>query len=148
MKIRIELQKDLNETEVVIRCRELDEEVMRIQQSLSKLSDSKIALVRDDKEFFLSMNTILFFEAVDGKTYAHSSEHIFTSKYRLYELENLLPKYFVRISKSAIVNTNRIISITRNLTGPSLIRFKGSHKQISVSRSYYKGLRSKLVERS
>lgn len=148
MKIRIETSKNLNETEIVIRCPDINDEVLKIQQALSNLHDNKLALARGNKEYFLPINTILFFEAVDGKTYAHSNEHIFTSKHRLYELENLLPSHFARISKSSIINTNRILSITRNIAGPSLIHFRGSHKQISVSRSYYKNLRSKLVERS
>lgn len=148
MKIRIETSKNLKETEVVIRCGELNGEVMKIQQALSNINDSKLALMRDDKEYFLPVDTMLFFETVDGKTYAHSQEYIFTSKLKLYELENLLPSHFTRISKSAIINTKRILSITRNLTGPSLIRFSKSYKQISVSRSYYKDLRNKLTERS
>lgn len=100
---------------------------------------------RDNKEYFLSINNILFFEAIDSKTYAHTNKNVYTTKHRLYELENILPGYFIRISKSAIINSNRILSINRNLTGPGLIHFSSSHKQINVSRQYYKKLRDKLT---
>ena len=148
MKIRIETIKNLNETEIVIRCPEIDDKVLRIQQALVDVNESKLALVRDGKEYFLPTNIILFFETVDNKTYAHSSKNIFTSKHRLYELEKLLPPSFVRVGKSTIINTGRVLSITRNLTGPSLVHFQKSHKQINVSRGYYKNLRDKLTERS
>lgn len=147
MKIRIETIKNLNETEIVIRAAKLSNEVIQIEQALANLGETKIALMRDSKEYFLPINNILFFEAVDGKTYAHTAKHIFTTKHRLYELENTLPRYFMRISKSTVVNSKRILSITRNLTGPSLIHFSGSHKQINVSRQYYKDLRNKLIRK-
>lgn len=61
--------------------------------------------------------------------------------------EELLPRTFLRISKSAIVNTNKIYSIHRNLTASSLIAFQHTHKQIYVSRAYYKLLKNKLDEK-
>jgi DNA-binding LytR/AlgR family response regulator len=66
----------------------------------------------------------------------------------LYELERNLPTYFARASKSVIVNIRAILSISRNLTGPSMVQFRASHKQISISRGYYKELKDKLDERS
>ncbi|MCL2487401.1 MAG: LytTR family transcriptional regulator, partial [Oscillospiraceae bacterium] len=65
-------------------------------------------------------------------------------KQRLYELEELLPPHFVRISKSAIANTRHIFSINRNLAASSLVQFNRSHKQAYVSRKYYPALRQKL----
>jgi DNA-binding LytR/AlgR family response regulator len=56
---------------------------------------------------------------------------------KLYELEQALPRSFLRVSKSAILNTAKIYSIAKNLAGPSVVGFRGSHKQISVSRRYF-----------
>lgn len=90
---------------------------------------------------------ILFFETDGGMIYAHTVDDVFQTKYKLYELEELLPRTFLRISKSAIVNTDKIYSIHRNLTASSLIAFQHTHKEIYVSRSYYKLLKSKLEEK-
>ena len=68
-------------------------------------------------------------------------------KYKLYELEELLPRFFMRVSKSAILNTNHIYSINRNLTASSVVAFLNTHKQVYVSRYYYKPLISKLEEK-
>ena len=65
-----------------------------------------------------------------------------TTDTKLYELEEILPRKFVRISKSSIVNSDKIYSIQKNLTASSLIEFKNTHKQIYVSRSYYKLLKN------
>ena len=89
----------------------------------------------------------MFFETETKGIIAHTKEDVFLAKYKLYELEEILPGNFLRISKSGIVNMNKIFSITRNLTGASEIEFKGTHKKIFVSRSYYKVLKDKLEEK-
>ena len=68
-------------------------------------------------------------------------------KYRLYELEEFLPGHFLRISKSTILNTEKVYAIRRNLTASSEVEFQNTHKQVFVSRAYYKSLRHKLEEK-
>lgn len=53
----------------------------------------------------------------------------------------------MRVSKSTILNTDRVYSLTRNLTASSLVTFAGSHKQVYVSRNYYKALVNKIKEK-
>ncbi len=93
MKIRIEIDPQLSEPEVVVRCSKLDENIVH---------------------------------------------------HKLYELEELLPRAFIRISKSAILNSSKVYSIARNLTASSRVEFFGSHKAVFVSRNYYKLLKDKI----
>jgi len=150
MKIRIELDENVREPEIVLRCARLDGEAARAQAAIVDAlnRDRRLALVRDGRDYYLPADDMLFFEAVDGKTWAHTAQHIYEIRLRLCELGNILPPSFTRIGKSAIVNTRRILSITHNLAGPSLVRFRGSVKRINVSRGYYKSLVNKLSERS
>jgi DNA-binding LytR/AlgR family response regulator len=150
MKIRIETDSKLSEPEIVIYCKELDDEAIQLQTAVvNTLKTSlRLALVKAAKEYYLPPDQVLFFESVDGKTYAHTAGDVFTVGQKLYELEATLPHSFLRISKSAIIGTRYILAISRNLTGPSTVQFRGSHKQVSVSRSYYKQLVNKLSERS
>jgi len=90
----------------------------------------------------------LFFETGHDGVYAHTAADAFKTEFKLYELQEMLPEKFVRVSKSAIVNIVHILSISRNLASSSLIRFQRSHKQIYVSRFYYKDLKHKLNERN
>ncbi|MDR0875735.1 MAG: LytTR family transcriptional regulator, partial [Clostridiales Family XIII bacterium] len=87
---------------------------------------------------------ILFFETEGKKIYAHTRDEVFEAKLRLYELEELLPRSFLRVSKSAIVGTKAIYAIDKNPVGPSTIHFRGSHKKLSVSRQYFKILHDRL----
>ena len=78
---------------------------------------------------------------------AHTRDDVYETRRKLYELEELLGGRFQRISKSAIVNVDKVYSIKRNVTSSSAIEFQRTHKQIYVSRAYYKVLREKLEEK-
>lgn len=53
----------------------------------------------------------------------------------------------MRVSKSTILNLNHIYSITKNLTASSIVEFINTHKQVYISRYYYKPLKCRLEEK-
>ncbi len=149
MKIRIELEEGLAEEEVIIRCRSLNEKLQKMQRMISEtdLSSNKMEFTKGETQYYLSLENILFFETDGGIIQAHTTDDMFQTKLKLYELEEILPGYFMRISKSSILNTNMVYAINRNLTSSSVVEFQNSHKQIYVSRNYYKPLKNKLEEK-
>lgn len=149
MKIRIEFDEQLQEEEVIIRCSSLTENVQKIQGVLTSLGTTreKIILYKDNTEYYLELSDILFFETGMHGIEAHTISEVFQVKQKLYELEEQLPGYFMRISKSAILNTNKVYAINRNLTASSIIEFQDTHKQVYVSRNYFKPLKIKLEEK-
>lgn len=149
MKIKIEIDDSLVENEVLIRCRGLTEEIAAIQRAVSETAGAaqRFTFYRGNTEYYLKLNDILFFETDGGSVNAHTKAEVYQAKYKLYELEDLLPGFFMRVSKSTIINTNHIYSINRNLTASSLVAFTDTHKQVYVSRYYYKPLISKLKEK-
>ena len=148
LKIRIEMAEGVQE-EVVIRCREITPEIIRLQQLLSGDSDrsNQFLLYKGDTEYYLNVNDIIFFETEGNAVMAHTKNDMYETRRKLYELEELSGGRFQRISKSAIVNVDKVYSIKRNVTSSSAIEFQGTHKQIYVSRAYYKVLREKLEEK-
>lgn len=150
MKIRIEVEDGLQEDEVVIRCRRVDDTVRRIHEYVQQqqAANPKVVFYKQNQEFYFPLDDVLFFETEGEQVFAHTQTDVYRTKYRLYELEELLPPHFIRASKSGIVNVTHIYSITRNLTASSLVQFVGTHKHIYVSRHYYSALRQRLNERS
>lgn len=150
MKIRIETVNDLEEDEVLIRCGRVDDTIQRIHQYIMEQSSSgtKITFYKQNKEFYFPLDDVLFFETSGEHIYAHTADDSYLIKYRLYELEKILPRSFARAAKSTIVNVMQVYSITRNLTSSSLIQFNNSYKQVYVSRYYYQELRQRINERS
>lgn len=149
MKIRIEIDEELESDEVIIRCQKLSDEVSRVQKAVSDVISEKnrIVFYKGEAEYYFPLEKILFFETEEDGISAHTVHDIYKIKYRLYELEELLPGYFLRISKSAILNTRKIFAIDRDLSSTSTVSFQNTHKQVYVSRRYYKPLKDRLEER-
>jgi len=149
MKVKIDIDESLSEEEVIIRCQSINETVNKIQKRILDITKCTplIIFYKDNKEYYLEINDILFFEVLDNNIYAHTKDASYQVKYRLYELENMLPNNFGRISKSTIININHILSISSSFGSSSLIEFHKSHKQVYLSRRYNKLLRYRLEER-
>lgn len=149
MKIKIEIDDSLGEKEIMIRCPSIDGEVQEMEQAIRDIlqKSKRFVFFKGETEFYLPLQKILFFETSEGSIHAHTADEVYQTKYKLYELEESLPGCFMRISKSTILNTEHIYSITRNLTASSIVEFFHSHKQVFVSRYYYKPLKFKLEEK-
>lgn len=149
MKVRIEIVENLIEDEIMIRCSKLDDRIQKVYDSLMDATKGSrhLMLYKGSVEYYVPLQDILFFETMDQCISAHTVNQVFETTYRLYELEELLPGYFMRVSKSTILNLNHIYSISRNLTASSEVQFINTHKQVYVSRHYYKSLKSRLDEK-
>ena len=147
MKIRTEIS-DCEQEEIIIKCRARTDQIRNIEAMLENLvaADREMILHSSGVEYYVPINEILFFEAYDGKVHAHTSDKNFTCEYKLFELENLLPSSFARISKSTVANVMLISYLKRELVGNGEIGFKGCDKRTYFSRSYYKTLRDKIDE--
>ena len=150
MKVRIEIDDSLKEIEVIIKCPSINENVSLIEQKIRDASTGSpnIIFYKDDKEYYLELGNILFFETEENNTYAHTRDNAYITRYRLYELEEMLAKNFIRVSKSTIVNIHHILSMSISFGTSYVLEFNKSHKQVYVSRRYKKALKQRLEERN
>lgn len=149
MKVTIEIDPALHDTEVVIHCSKLDDSIVNLQNRIVQQNNGSqcLSLYNKDTQYYIPVNTIYFFETEGKEILAHTRDKIFHTQLKLYELEAILPSAFMRISKSTIANLDYIYSITRNLTASSMIAFADSRKTTLVSRSYYKALTEQMAIR-
>ena len=146
MKVRIELDPQMDEPEMIIRAPRLTEDVARLQQLILEQKMTPLTFFKDRSEYFVDVSEILFFETDGEKIYGHTREEAYEVRQKLYELEEILPIAFCRISKSTIVNTKQIYSIEKSFSGTSTVNFYQTHKQVHVSRHYYQLLKERLKE--
>lgn len=146
MKVRIELDPQMDEPEMIIRAPRLTEDVARLQQLILEQKMTPLTFYKDRSEYFVDVSEILFFETDGEKIYGHTREEAYEVRQKLYELEEILPIAFCRISKSTIVNTKQIYSIEKSFSGTSTVNFYQTHKQLHVSRHYYQLLKERLKE--
>ena len=149
MKIKFEIDENIDEEEIIVKCKELTEDMMLLQRKITEAVNSKLKLqvIKGAKEYFINLEEILFMETTGQYVAVHTKDAIYETKQKLYELEDLLLGSFMRVSKSTIINTGKIRSINKNITGASEVEFGGTQKKAYVSRNYIKALFSKLQEK-
>ena len=103
----------------------------------------KTPLLKDGKTVLLEISFIYYIESVDKRTFVYTKENCYESKLRLYELEESLGSYFLRISKSMIVNLKKIKSVKSDLSGRMEASMLNGEK-IVISRSYVKDIKRRL----
>ena len=101
----------------------------------------------EDDMLMLKYADIELITVVDGKTYAvvpGGTEY--RLKLRLYELEELLPKCFIRISKSALANEKHLVRFTAGFSGAVDAVFRCGRKE-AVSRRCFAEIKRRFNER-
>lgn len=142
MKITIEAPKPGEEDEIIVRCTDLDERILKLIQALR--TEDKLTGYIDDKIVKLSLKEIYYFEAVDNKVFSYTAKETYEVHKKLYEIEQAFEHTdFLRISKSVIVNVAKIAYVKPIFNGRFEAKLKNDEKVI-VSRQYVLDLKKKL----
>ena len=80
---------------------------------------------------------------MDKHTYVYTKDCCYETRYRLYELEDMLHMQCLRCSKAMIVNIRKIKSVKAELNGRMIAELLNG-EQIIISRAYVKELKRKL----
>ena len=148
MRVRIEIVQSGEPEEAVIYCSKVTPEIEELARSIGQGRKSLLPdFFKGEEQYYLALSEILFFETEGEKVYAHTAGDSYETGQRLYELESMLPNYFVRISRSTIANTLHIFSIQKGLTRVGLVSFRNSYKEVYVSRMYGNLLKERMEER-
>lgn len=143
MKITILEPLPEEDDEIIVKCRFLDDDVKLLLNQL-KSGSSKMNFHKDNKIVFVERKDILFFESVEDRVFAYTLDDVFETKFKLYELEQILPsKNFFRANKTVVVNLNKIKSLSPALGGRFEAVLKNNYKVI-VSRAYVPKLKELL----
>lgn len=131
------------EEEIILKCRALDDNMVEFINRF-KQGGGKLAVYKDGAIFFIEPKEVFYFEAVDQKVFAYCKSEVYQVRSKLYEIEDELPGgSFVRVSKSIILNLNKIKSLTPAFSGRYEALLKNGEKVI-ISRQYVGGLKESL----
>lgn len=86
---------------------------------------------------------IYYLEYLNRSVFIYTEKDVYEIKEALYILERRLPKFFIRCSKSMIVNTTRIEGFSSSLNGNIIARLLNKEK-IVISRRYVKTIKKVL----
>ena len=94
MKIKIEVDENFIEEEIVIRCSALSPQVQAVQKAVSEViaGSQRFVFYKGETEYYLPLEEILFFETDGGGVSAHMADSVYQTRYKLYKLQELLPE--------------------------------------------------------
>lgn len=136
MKIQIDLDPSHEELEIMIRTKEVTEEVQHILKILEGGLIKQIVGIANQQFHLLEFKEIYWFYSEGRKVFAQTTKGNIEVKYRLYELETSLQREgFVRFSKSILANIKHVKSFEMSFSGSMCAHFSNGMKEY-VSRKY------------
>lgn len=143
MKVEIQINKELNETKIVVFTKEITSEVTALVEKLSNTSDT-IKVEKNEQTYILKQEDIESIYTEDGKIYVKTSNDKYVSKKRLYEMEEILNKEkFARISNCEIINFDKVEKLDLKILGTISIHLYSGYNTY-VSRRYIKRIKEFL----
>ena len=130
------------EEEVIIYAKEQTEFVEKIE-AFVKSNSLDLTGYLNDSIIKLNITEIYCFAIEGGKIFAYTSDKRFLIKRRLYEIENMLDKSFVKINQSCIVSVSKIERFSASIAGSLLVVLKNGYKDY-VSRRQLKFVKERL----
>lgn len=143
MKIHLTINSELHETEIHIHAKEYNQQIEKLMKQLQATQSTIIDGYLQQEIHMLKISDIYSIYAEGSKVFLQTEEQEFESKRKLYELEDQLAKDFARVSKSTLVNINKIASIQMGKIGSTELLLDND-VSIHVSRKYLKELKHQL----
>lgn len=137
MRFKLVIDRERDE-EITARVHEKSPLTDKIEELVMRYSgEDRIQAYTEDDIKLLRYGEIECILVEDGRTLAVDSRgERFRLKQRLYELENRLPAYFIRINKSAIANEKRIERFRATITGAVDAIFKCGYTEYVSRRCF------------
>ncbi len=128
---------------VEIFCHALSDEVREIV-AFVKSRRGQLTGTLDDRQYEVPVTDIFYIESVDNKVFLYTKDKVYETKQKIYEFESMLQeKYFLRVSKSMLLNLMKVEAIKPALNG----RFSAvlrSGEQVIITRKYVPALKRAL----
>lgn len=128
---------------VEIFCYALSDEVREIV-AFVKSRRGQLTGTLDDRQYEVPVTDIFYIESVDNKVFLYTKDKVYETKQKIYEFESMLQeKYFLRVSKSMLLNLMKVEAIKPALNG----RFSAvlrSGEQVIITRKYVPALKRAL----
>ena len=143
MKITITEPGEGEEDEIIVRCRHMDQQLLKLIYAV-KAGREKITALQAGNYFQVAPEEIYYFEAVDNKVFLYLEKEVYETRMKLYELQEIFQGTdFFRASKSCIVNLAKVKSLSPAFNG-RFEAFMRNGERVMISRQYVSALKEKL----
>lgn len=142
MKVELNIDEKFKEILVTISTDKINDEVQELVNYIEYKEDYLVGIA-DNQVCVIDISDIIRVFVEDRKVFVVTTKGKFIVKKKLYEMNNLLTKDFVKISQSEIANIKFIKNLDLSIRGTIVIVYKNSDISY-VSRRLLKDFKSKL----
>ena len=142
MKVELNIDEKFKEILVTISTNKRNDEVQELVNYIEYKEDYLVGIA-DDQVCVLDISDIIRVFVEDRKVFVVTTKGKFIVRKKLYEMNNLLTKDFVKISQSEIANIKFIKNLDLSIRGTIVIVYKNSDISY-VSRRLLKDFKTKL----
>ena len=144
MKVNVEIDKSINEVEILIKTNEMNDTVNAVIQKLSEETPKLLVGFIGDEARVLDELDIIRVYSNEKKVFTVTKKEEYLMKVPLYEvMERLNQNNFVRISNTEIVNLKKVLAFDLNFVGTICIKLANGNISY-VSRRYVKKIKQLL----
>lgn len=145
MKLKIVQTPAIVETKITIECRYVSKNIQRII-TMIRHAETSLLGYQENSCFKIPVESILYIDTVENKTFLYTELKTFSCKQKLYELENELAEMdFIRISKNTIVNLRQIEQV-RSIGISKLELLLVNKEKLIVNRNYLYAFKQKFMD--
>lgn len=143
MKIEVSVDEKATDLKISVTCRQLTPDIEKILATL-RMMNHQLTAKKDAEIYLLDTAQAIYIESVGRKCFIYTSNEIYESDFRLYELEQQLEEYgFIRVSKSFLIHLQNIQSLKADINRKIRITMSNG-EQIIASRQYADELKKRL----
>ena len=84
MKITIDVDANINETQIHISCNHLTSDIENIIATL-RMMNQQLMVMRDEENYLIDVSKIAYIEALERKTFVYTEDAVYESKLKLSE---------------------------------------------------------------
>ena len=145
MKVEIRYVNSPEEECVVLQVCQTHPGIMKLQEIIENGTYQTVTIpcFLGEQRYSISCDHILFIETIQEMLFVHTGSKVYEAKKRLYELEEMLPKQFARVSKSVIMNLKQVEYYSPLASGLMKASFYNG-EETYISRKYLRLLRTMI----
>lgn len=146
MKVSINIISSELEEEVIFNVHNVQEKVTEAIELLTSSNEVIKHLLgrKEEKYYKVNVDEIFYIESIDRKVFIYTKTQTYEISEKLYVLEEQLASMnFIRISKSLLLNIDKIHSFYPKLSG-NLEALLTNNEKVIISRRYVANLKNKL----
>lgn len=144
MKVRLDIDAQHTEEQIVIEAPTLSTRVQKVQDFVQSLNQKETIKGKfEDQVYLVEVHKIQRIYIENRKVLAETDSQTYALDLRLYQAVEILPASFIQISQSEIVNIDAISHL--KLTSNGLIEIYLKNESFTYSsRRYLKAIKEKL----